>query len=162
MSLLSLIMSFASRRFTSDWLLGDWQVMGFPIGGDYLSITEGVLSRIEAAWPRMRQHNTWPKMLCGLCRGYSSFMFVCLNVCYQLLYHWFLCKRAYFRRRTRESQWKSVCNYLRTVPQDPPNSSSGDWKHGVLISFDWCTVILLQFVIDMSLEGAESELFRAR
>ncbi|CAL1132471.1 unnamed protein product [Cladocopium goreaui] len=23
------------------------QVMGFPIGGDYLSITEGVLSRIE-------------------------------------------------------------------------------------------------------------------
>ena len=30
--------------------------MGFPIGGDYLSITEGVLSRIEAElpWPGRR------------------------------------------------------------------------------------------------------------
>lgn len=31
----------------------NWQVMGFPIGGDYLSITEGVLSRIEAELPCM-------------------------------------------------------------------------------------------------------------
>lgn len=103
----------------------NWQVMGFPIGGDYLSITEGVLSRIEASggigmfWPRMHQYNTWPEMLCGLCRGSSSF--ASMYVTTGLFASVFIFGEELVRA-TGKVYVISKCS----VPQDPPISSSGD------------------------------------